>query len=148
MRARAPPLAMDDDDRFPFTTEIPVRYRDLDTLEHVNNAVYSTYLEQARVEYLREVVEADGAEMVLAHVEMDFRAPVHLGDTVGVDVRVSDLGTSSFTFAYRVRVGDEVALTAESVQVSVDPDTGSSRPLPDDWRASIRAFEDETLSEI
>ncbi|WP_254545697.1 acyl-CoA thioesterase [Halomarina pelagica] len=133
-----------DADDFPFTTEIPVRYRDLDTLNHVNNSVYSTYLEQGRIEYLQEVVGIDaGPQMVLVHVEADYRAPIHLGQTARVDVRVSDLGTSSFTFDYRVRTDEGVALTGETVQVSVDPETGEPRPLPDDWRAAIQEFESQ-----
>ena len=52
-----------------------VRFRDLDSMGHVNNAVYLTYLEEARIAFLRPP-GADVADMILARVEIDFRAPV------------------------------------------------------------------------
>ena len=129
---------------FRFDVELPVRYRDLDTLGHVNNAVYSTYLEQARIRYFDRVLEVpfEGREMVLAHVDVDFRRPIALEDgSVRVACGVTDLGESSIGMAYRVYAGEasEPAATAESVQVAWDGD--GPRPLPDEWRERFLAFE-------
>ena len=131
---------------FRFDVELPVRYRDLDTLGHVNNAVYGTYLEQARIRYFDRVLDLpfDAREMVLAHVDVDFRRPITLEDgTVRVACGVTDLGESSIEMAYRVYTGDgsEPAATAESVQVAWDGDGDRSRPVPDEWRERILAFE-------
>lgn len=129
---------------FRFDVELPVRYRDLDTLGHVNNAVYGTYLEQARMRYFDRVLEVpfDGREMVLAHLDVDFRRPVTLEDgTVRVACGITDLGESSIHVAYEVYAGEdaEPAATAESVQVAWDGE--SSRPVPEPWRERFREFE-------
>ena len=135
------------DAEFRFDVEVPARYRDLDTLGHVNNAVYATYLEQARAAYVDRVLGADltDGEMVLASLEIDFRRPV---DAVVGSIRVEcgavSVGDSSFRMGYRVHDdddgdGDEPAATAESVQVAWDG--ASSRPLPVAWLESLRAFE-------
>ncbi|MFC6961931.1 acyl-CoA thioesterase [Halocatena marina] len=127
----------------PFTTDIPVRYRDLDTQNHVNNAVYGTYLEQARAAYIADVLgEAiDQCAVVLAHISIDFRTPVTLADeSVSVTVRVPDLGTSSIPMEYEIRTGDGVAATAESVTVAVDED-GGPRSLPEEWRDQVTTYE-------
>jgi len=60
--------------RFEYETEIDVRYSDLDSLGHVNNAVYATYLELARVRYLQDAFDAPAEEpdFVVAHLELDF----------------------------------------------------------------------------
>ncbi len=131
------------DEEFRFDVDVPVRYRDLDTLGHVNKAVYATYLEQARAAYVDRVLEADltEGEMVLASVEIDFRRPVDAAvGSVRVACGVVSVGDSSFRMGYRVYGDDEKpAATAESVQVAWDG--ASSRPLPAAWRESLRAFE-------
>jgi len=70
-----------------YTTDIDVRFRDIDAMGHVNNAVYATYIEQARTEYFRDVLDADLSALatVLASLSIDFRRPVELTDgTVSV----------------------------------------------------------------
>lgn len=134
------------DREFSFHIELPVRYRDLDTLEHVNNAVYGTYLEQARIEYFEEVlgVAFDELGMVLASIEMDFRRAIVLDDeSVRIDCGVTDIGGSSFRMGYRVYAGgaDDPAATGETTLVVVD-ETGT-KPVPESWREAFREFEPE-----
>lgn len=127
-------------DDYEFETEIRVRFRDLDPMDHVNNAVYSTYLEQARADYFREVVDVTlaGVDTVLASISIDFHRPIEPDETVTIALTVSDLGTSSLSMEYEVRRGDgAVAATAETVQVAYDRETESSRPIPDEWRETI-----------
>ncbi|MUV60910.1 thioesterase family protein [Halobacterium sp. CBA1126] len=126
---------------FPFTTTVDVRYQDHDAIGHVNNAVYVTYLEEARVAYLAEYagLSMETLSMVVAHLDVDFREPVQHADSVEVAVDVTDVGGSSFTMAYEVRHQGSVAVEAESVQVTVDADTGESHPVPKAWR---QAFDD------
>jgi len=129
--------------RVRFDEELPVRYRDLDTLGNVDDAVYATYLEQARIRYvdhlLGPVVTDDG--IMLANLEIDFQRPVPLdAGSVRVECGVLEVGESSFRMGYRVYGdGDSPAATGESVQVAWDGD--SSRPLPAEWREAVRAFE-------
>ncbi|GAA0288044.1 acyl-CoA thioesterase [Halobacterium noricense] len=124
---------------FPFTTTVDVRYQDHDTLGHVNNAVYVTYLEEARVAYLAEHagLSMENLSMVVAHLDVDFVEPVRHAESVEVAIDVTDVGGSSFTMAYEIRHEDSVAVEAESVQVTIDPDTGASHPVPKAWRAAF-----------
>ncbi|MFC7079931.1 acyl-CoA thioesterase [Halorussus caseinilyticus] len=126
-----------------FTVDVDVRYRDLDTMGHVNNAVYASYFEQARVAYFEEVLDVPLREIesVLASLEIDFRRPVEIEDEVTVALRVPELGESSVPMEYEVRADGHVAATGETVQVAVDSETKSSRPIPDAWRKQIRDFE-------
>jgi len=134
------------DDLFRFATTLEVRWRDVDALGHVNNAVYLTYLEQARIHYMREMGlgfrSLDEVGMILAEVTCTYRAPLSLGEQVTIRVRVSRLGNSSFNFEYRVEGEDgRLAATASSVQVCYDYQAGRSTPIPDHWRARIIAYE-------
>ena len=130
-------------DEFNFEVEIDVRFRDLDAMGHVNNAVYASYFEQARVAYFEEVLDVPlrDIESVLASLEIDFRRPVEIDHDVTVAMRVPELGESSMPMEYEVRADGEVAATGETVQVVVDRETKSSRPIPEAWREDVRAFE-------
>ena len=126
-----------------YTTEIDVRFRDIDAMGHVNNAVYATYIEQARTEYFRDVLDADIASlaMVLASMSVDFQRPVELADgTVAVEVAVAELGTSSVTMTHEIRTGGEVVAEAEVTLVSLDPESGNPVPIPDEYRSVIESY--------
>jgi acyl-CoA thioester hydrolase len=128
-----------------FTTEIDVRFRDIDALGHVNNAVYATYLEQARTEYFRDVLGADLSRVsaVLASLSLDFRRPVELTDgTVAVDVDVAEIGRSSVTMTHEFRVDGAVVAEGEATLVSLDPDTGDPVPVPSALREGMTAYHD------
>ncbi|MFC5279028.1 acyl-CoA thioesterase [Halorubrum rubrum] len=127
-----------------YITDVPVRFRDIDAMGHVNNAVYATYLEQARTDYFRDVLDADlsAVATVLASVSIQFRRPVELeSGAVAVEVDVPELGESSVPMTYEVRAEGDVVAEAESVQVAVDDD-GSSRPIPAAYREAIEAYHD------
>jgi acyl-CoA thioester hydrolase len=129
---------------FSFETTVPVRFQDLDVVGHVNNAVYGTYLEEARSEYIEEVFEVDPAEsgVVIAHLEIDYRQPVQEDTEVTVALRTNEPGTSSIPMDYEIRTEDGVAATAETVMVTIDYDTGETQPIPDSWRKRLAAFEE------
>jgi acyl-CoA thioester hydrolase len=119
-----------------------VRFRDLDPMGHVNNAVFLTYLEQARVAFFAEVGAATGLEdmnMIVARVEIDFKAPVRLRQEVEVSVRASRFGTKSFDLEYELHVGGELVAEAKSVQVAYDYGRREPMPLPPEWREKLTA---------
>jgi acyl-CoA thioester hydrolase len=116
-----------------FEKRIEVRWRDVDALRHVNNAVYATYLEECRDGWLEQAL-GDAAAMwdyVLARVAIDFRREIGLDEeAVVVRTTLTRIGSSSFTLHEEVRKLDgTVAAEAESVIVARDRETGSSRPL-------------------
>jgi acyl-CoA thioester hydrolase len=120
---------------------IAVRWSDLDTLGHVNNAVYLSYLEEARVRWLDAVLERspDADDYVLAHVSIDYRREVTLRDeAVLVRCQLERIGTSSVrTREEVVTLHGEVAASAEGVLVARDASAGRSRPLSDAERAAF-----------
>ena len=128
---------------FAYELELDVRYRDLDTNGHVNNAVYATYCEQTHLEYfLHELgISKENAPTVLAHLELDYRRPVSGITTVTVAASVVDIGSSSFTTEYEIREDDELVATGETTRVVLDGETEESRPVPDEWRERIEAYE-------
>ena len=78
-----------------FSHPIEVRFRDLDALGHVNNAVYLTYLESARIAYWMHVTRRSGLDaldMILARVEIDYRAPAPIGEFLLLEASVEPAG--------------------------------------------------------
>ena len=137
---------------FRFAQPITVRFNDFDLLGHVNNAVYLTYCEMARVGYWPAAAGdtmVEGASFIVAHISIDYRRPIQWHDSVQVCVRVSGVGSKSFTMEYRVlgaAGGEEfVAAEARSVQVMYDYTAGRSIPLSDTLIARLEAFEGRPL---
>ena len=129
----------------PYTVDIDVRFRDIDALGHVNNAVYATYIEQARTRYFRDVLDVDISQSsnVLALLSIDFRRPIELtDDDVTVTVELADLGRSSATMTHEIRVGDAVAAEAEATIVALDPETGEPAPIPEAHRTAMESYHD------
>lgn len=126
-----------------YAVDVPVRYQDVDALGHVNNAIYATYLEEARVQYLPDVLGDTGAiEAVLANLEIDYRRPVTLEDEfVTVEIEAVDVGTKSVTFEYEVYASGDLAAEASTVQVAYDGAAAESVELPEAWRERLREFE-------
>jgi acyl-CoA thioester hydrolase len=119
-----------------------VRFRDLDPMGHVNNAVFLTYLEQARVALFSElgaVTALEEMNMIVARVEIDFKAPVRLGQEVEISVRASRFGTKSFDLDYELRVEGELVAQAKSVQVAYDYNRREPVPVPAEWREKLAA---------
>lgn len=130
------------DEEFEFVTDYRVRFRDVDAMGHVNNAVYATYLEQTRAEFFREVLDESLAavDTVLASLSIQFDRPIEPDDKITVGLTIEPLGESSIPMAYEIQRGDgSVAATAESVQVVFDSASGKSRPIPDAWRSKIES---------
>jgi acyl-CoA thioester hydrolase len=99
---------------------------------HVNNAVYSTYLEEARIGVLGDLVD-----FILARVEIDFRSELRAGEEVEVQTRCSRIGTKSFDLEHVIEAGGRVVAEARSVLVSYDYERGESVPVPERLRARL-----------
>jgi acyl-CoA thioester hydrolase len=125
---------------FEFVYREQVRFRDLDAMGHVNNAVFLTYLEQARFHFLEHVglarVEQE-PPLILARVEIDFRAPAGFGDEVAIGVRAGRVGTRSFELEFELRAGERLVAEARSVQVGYDYARMETRELEPSWREAL-----------
>ena len=120
---------------------IEVRWRDVDNYGHVNNAVYLTYLEEVRDEWLARTLRDDEAvwDYVIAHVSIDFRREVTQGDDeVLATCALERIGTSSVRTRERVVLpSGVVAAEASAVLVARDRTTGRSRPITTKERAAF-----------
>jgi acyl-CoA thioester hydrolase len=166
VRAQTPArarIATADDPRdvagdFAHTVVIDVRFADTDAMGHVNNAVYLTYCEMARVRYWTDVTGEpiapghEGAEsLILAEARITYRAPVFHGEQVTVETRATRLGRSSFVLEHRLTAclpGGAARLVATSESVMVRYDYASERPTPlgPAFVAAIERFEGRALS--
>jgi acyl-CoA thioester hydrolase len=128
-----------------FSHTIEVRFRDCDPMGHVNNAVYLTYLEQARFAHWRALwgfsLEAlpDGSPgVILARAEIDFRRPARYGDVLEVRIGLVGIGRTSFTYEYEVAdASGTLVASARTVQVMYDYTAARPVPVPEGIRMKL-----------
>lgn len=128
---------------YTFETSFDPRYRDLDVNGHVNQAVYLSYLEQARTKYWEEVVgiRHDRAPVAIVRQEIEYKAPIVLEQEVTVAQRITEIGETSFQIEYEIRAGETVAATAEVVLLALDRESHEATPIPPEWREPIEEHE-------
>lgn len=112
---------------------IEVRFRDMDKMGHVNNAVYFSYLEMARVHYMNEMVGRDfdyfEDGFLLARNEIDYRLPMVLGDEAQCEMWVEKIGNTSFLLGYKIFNDKKLFAEAKSVMVSYNSNKMSKQPI-------------------
>jgi len=128
-----------------FSHRVEVRFRDCDPLGHVNNAVYLTYLEQARLFHWRALwgFRADASSsvpgVILARAEIDFKRPATYPETLEIRIRLAAIGRTSFTYEYDVVDAEgELVASARTVQVMYDYAASRPVPIPDDIREKLQ----------
>ncbi|MBC7655676.1 MAG: acyl-CoA thioesterase [Frankiaceae bacterium] len=124
-----------------FKLVMPVRWRDLDAFNHVNNASYLGYVEEARVTWFKSLSSdwsGGTAAPILAAVTMNYRKPANWPETVSIELFAERIGTKSLTLGHRIAsatVDGVLYADGNAVMVWVDG-AGHSVPLP----ASVRAI--------
>ncbi len=130
-------------------TPLQVRFRDTDAFGHVNNAVFFSYIELARIRYFLDVLQPDEPfermPLILARVELDFRSPIMFGEEVEVETRVDRIGRSSIAMSHRMTANGRLVGESESVLVTYDYEVARPMPVPDEWRAKFAAHEGRKL---
>lgn len=128
-----------------FVARLDVRWRDLDAFNHVNNSTYLTYLEEARLQWLRHVPGPwfDESSMpVLAASNLNYRQPIAWPGHLAVELCCERLGNSSITLAHRIvdaDDGERLYCDGHVVLVWMNPATGKPVPLPQAIRDSAAA---------
>ena len=127
-----------------FKIRFTVRFRDIDALGHVNNAVYFTYMEQARTEYwiqLMNLKALDEFAFIVAHAECDFKVAAKFGDELEVSIRTSSVGNTSFVWDYEIRNArtEQLVATGKTIQVYYDYKAQKPVPVPDHVRSKLLA---------
>lgn len=121
-----------------FRVPIALRWSDLDALNHVNNACYLTFIEQARIEWLGSIGEpwvTDEFGPVLAQTLLNYKLPIEYPASIFVELFTTRLGNSSATIGHRIVAADgTLHCDGHAVTVWIDRRTGKPRPLPDGVR--------------
>jgi len=142
---------------FAHRRDLDVRFADTDAMGHVNNAVYLTYCETARISYWTEItgepvrLGTEGAEsLILAEARITYRAPAFHGETITVETRATRLGRSSFTLEHRLTAREgqgpsRLVAISESILVRYDYTADAPVAMSPAHRAAIETFEGRTL---
>jgi acyl-CoA thioester hydrolase len=120
---------------------IKVRFSDCDMMQHVNNAVYLNYFEEARIHYFRQLLGTDWdwnrEGILLRKNELEYLKPVFLHEPVEIQCFLKHIGEKSFTLAYEVRVNKDLRTTGTSVLVCFDSSVMRSIPIPSKMREGL-----------
>ena len=133
---------------FRFVRAVPVRFRDVDEMGHAHHTLPLIYIEEARAAYWREVLGRNELDFIMGEVGVRYHRRIHYPSTVHVGVRTTRLGRSSLAMAYELRhEAGELLAEGWSKQVMYDYTAGATKPVPDDMRARVRAWESVTLDD-
>jgi acyl-CoA thioester hydrolase len=131
--------------RFPVVT----RYSDYDAKGHVNNAVYFTYFESARVDALRAALsrtmtgrDAADPPLIVAEARIKYVSPAQIGEPLEIEISLAEIRTKGFSFHYRIveARNDRLVAEGDTVQVAYDYAAGRSMPIPAEIRAGLEAM--------
>jgi acyl-CoA thioester hydrolase len=129
-----------------FRYYLRVRYGECDQQGVVYNARYGDYVDLASTEFLRASFAPlncfDGSfEFQVVKMLVEWTGPARFDDTLAIDVSLKKLGTTSYTLGFALRRAGEAdtIVTAETVNVYVDPKSWTKAPLPEDFRSRLTA---------
>ncbi|HEU0196739.1 MAG TPA: thioesterase family protein [Nevskiaceae bacterium] len=122
---------------------LAIRWDDMDSLGHVNNARYMTYAESARLAYFEPLLGEDprthnvGGGLILANINCDFLQQLHYPADIDIGTRVSHIGRSSMTMEQTVFEGDRTVAYLRAVMVWFDYSAQKAVPIPERARSYI-----------
>jgi acyl-CoA thioester hydrolase len=137
---------------YPVQVRFPVHWGEMDSFQHVNNAVYFRYFESARIEYFKKmgIVDQDGPAgigPILAATSCKFIYPLSFPDEVVATARVIEVGEDRFQMGYGVFsvLHARIAAIGEGVIVPYDYSNGRKASLPRGWASSIEDIEERRI---
>lgn len=121
--------------------KIQIRFSDCDMMGHVNNAVYLSYIEMARIHYFTHLFGLDRDwkknGILVRKNEIEYIKPVLFRDNATIKAFITSIGNSSFVMAYELQVGTEIYTKAQSVLVYFDSETQKSTPIPAEFKVQL-----------
>ena len=135
---------------FKHKTDLEIRFADIDAFGHVNNALFLTYFEQARVSYFDEVLGWDydwsKEGVIVARSEVDYVLPVLFRDSIQIYTGCTRIGNKSFDISYQAiktdEKGNEILMAAGvTVMVAFDYVQRKSIEVPALWKTKMEKFE-------
>ncbi|RWY54175.1 acyl-CoA thioesterase [Mucilaginibacter gilvus] len=136
---------------YKYKTDIAIRFSDIDSVGHVNNAVYLTYFEVARFNYWRDVAHWNLKEtwIIVGRSEINYLKSVTIEDKLICYVRVIRIGNSSFDVMHvltkQTEKGEEICTTCKTVCISYDYTAGKSIAIPRDGRQKMIDYDEPRL---
>jgi acyl-CoA thioester hydrolase len=133
--------------KFNHFTSIQIRFADIDSLGHVNNAKYFTYMEQARMNYFKDVVKSVAAwkeeGLILARASVDYISPLFIDDQIEVGTRCSKIGNKSLQLEYIIKKKDTETIVAKgsSILVAYDYKNHCSIGVPQEWKSAMSHYD-------
>jgi len=131
------------------TAKVHIRWDDLDAFGHINNAVYLTYVQEARADFTWFSRQKAGkspllADMVVARAEVDYIEPIYEGGMeIECQIWITRIGNSSFEMEYEIIHEGVIRARAKTTQVAVSLETKRSRPLSDEEREFLSGYLEE-----
>jgi acyl-CoA thioester hydrolase len=134
---------------YPIKTYDKIRYSDTDRQGHVNNAVFSTFLETGRVELIYDSsnqIISPGGSFVIAKLNLDFILELKWPGKVDIGTGIIEIGTSSIKINQGLYQNNKLAATAKTVIVQTDKKTGSSKPLSSKAKETLNRYLIDNIS--
>jgi len=132
-----------------FSLELPVQFRDIDSVGHVNHAVYLQYMETARVEFLRSIGEIEGGfypRVILASARCEYYHPIIDERLVTVSLWVSRIGNKSWDFDYTVENSSGLLYSSgRTTIVAYDYEKESTAPIAGNLRKKLEEHMEKPL---
>ncbi len=133
---------------FRFFHRLRVRWAEVDMQKIVFNAHYLMYFDTAIADYWRalalpyeESMHELGGDLYVKKATVEFHASARMDDQIDVGMKCERIGNSSILFTGAIFRGDELLITGELVYVFADPQTQTSRPVPQLLRATLTGYE-------
>jgi len=125
---------------------VQLRFLDIDTLGHVNNAIYFQLMDLAKVKYftaLGGVFDGKAESLVIVNVNCSFYSPAYLEDNLEVLTGVESIGDKSLCLEQRVVDADtgDVKCVCHTIMAGFDPVAVQSVRIGDEWRSRISDYE-------
>ncbi len=128
--------------------ELPVQFRDIDRMGHVNHAVYLQYMETARVELARRlgmIRDVSSSSFIVAMAHCEYKKPIRDEQRVTVSCWVSRIGDRSWDLDYTVSAGMVEFARGRTTQVGYDYETRSTVRISEKLRKSLGKYAGKSL---
>ncbi len=129
-----------------YTVPVEVRFSDVDGLGHVNNALYLTFLEHARMRFFVDEAGSQSEKdfpFIIAHAALDYKSPMKMGAKPDIRMWTSRIGGKSWDFDYEIkdRESGVIYATGKTVQVAYDYQLERSDRLEGDLARLVRSLQ-------
>ena len=127
---------------------IQIRFKDIDVLGHVNNAVQMVYFDYGKVKYFealkKQVIEWKDIDLVIVNVNIDFKEPILIANHIMVKTKVYEIGNKSIKLIQTLEdyKTNHIKSICRTVMCGFDQKTNQSLQITDEWRSLIKRFEE------